>query len=473
LIVTAEKSYRAEIGIKDGRIAQISGGQVSAAAQVLDAEGKWILPGIIDVHTHMELPMELATSCDDFTTGTRAAACGGVTTIIDFSLHRKGTSLEASLRDRRRAADGRVAVDYGLHAEIVEVNEAILDEIPRLVRDGVTSFKLYMAYRRDGRMVDDGGLYAVLKRTAEVSGLVMVHAENGPLLEHLTEQLLMDGKVAPIFHARSRPHQVEEEAVRRAIYLSRFAHGHLYIVHLTTSQALSAVQETHDGGFPVWAETCPQYLLLDETVYLGEGGGDFIATPPLRSPKDREALWLGLAQGGISVISTDHCPFTKEQKRLGMERFDRIPNGLPGVETSLPLIYTHGVYQGHLTANQLVAAMSANPAKIFGLYPAKGALEVGSDADLVIFDPQVEFTISAKALHMNTDFSPYQGFTCRGAVQLTMLRGRIIAQNSQFCGSSGYGQFLHRRIFEPDNCQFWSTHEKASSSAGGPAGQED
>lgn len=457
LVVTAKGSFRAEIGIEAGRIAQVSSHQRGSAAQVLDAEGKWILPGIIDAHTHMELPLKKAVSADDFTSGTIAAACGGVTTIIDFSLHRQGASLEACLRDRRRAADGRVAVDYGLHAEIIDIGQGVLDEIPRLVQKGVTSFKLFLAYRRDGRMVDDGAMYAVLKRVGQAGGLVLVHAENGPLLEHLTDQLLKQGKIAPVYHARSRPNQVEEEAIRRAIAISHFARGNLYIVHLTTRQGLRAVQNAQGDGVAVWAETCPQYLLLDEGAYLGSEGRDFIATPPLRSREDQEALWRGLAQGTISVISTDHCPFTREQKRQGGESFAQVPNGLPGVETSLPLIFSQGVASDRLTANQLVAAMSTNPAKIFGLYPTKGCLEVGSDADVVIFDPEAEFVISAETLHTNTDFSPYQGFAGRGVVQLTMLRGLIIAQNGQFCGPSGYGKFLHRRKFEPDGCQLWPT----------------
>lgn len=461
LLITAEKSFPAEIGIQAGRIAQISDHQEGTASQVLDAEGKWVLPGIIDVHTHMELPLGKVVSSDDFISGSKAAACGGVTTIVDFSLHRRGLSLERCLRDRRRAADGRVVVDYGLHAEVIDVHREILDEIPLLIRKGVTSFKLYMAYRRDGRMVDDGALYAVLKRVGESGGLVLVHAENGPLLEHLTDQLLGEGQVAPIFHARSRPNQVEEEAVRRAIAISHFAQGQLYIVHLTTREALIAVQEAQASGVSVWAETCPQYLLLDESVYSREDGRDFIATPPLRSPEDREALWRGLAQGNISVISTDHCPFTKEQKRQGARSFAQVPNGLPGVETSLPLIYSRGVGGGHLSANQMVAAMSTNPAKIFGLYPTKGSLEVGSDADLVIFDPEAEFSISAEDLHMNTDFSPYQGFEGFGEIQLTMLRGKIIAQRGQFCGPSGQGRFLHRRKCEPEKCQFWPQGRKS------------
>ncbi len=449
LLVTAEKSHQADVGIEGGRIVRIADRHTGSAARVLDAEGKWILPGIIDVHTHMELPLESGTSADDFASGTRAAACGGVTTIIDFSLHRAGASLQACLGDRRQAADGRVAVDYGLHAEITQVNDAILDEIPRLIRDGVTSFKLYLAYRRDGRMVDDGGLYAVLKRAAEVGGLVLVHAENGPLQEYLTDELLCQEKVAPIFHARSRPHQVEEEAVRRAIAICRFAQGHLYIVHVTTKQALAAIEEARREGLAVWTETCPQYLLLDESAYLGPDGKNFIATPPLRSPQDQESLWQGLANGTISVISTDHCPFTRAQKEGAGESFVDVPNGLPGVETSLPLMHAWGVNRDLLTANQLVAHMSTNPARLFGLYPSKGSLEVGSDADLVIFDPQEEFTISAENLHMNTDFSPFQGWKGRGSVQLTMLRGEIIAREGQFCGRPGYGRFLSRRRFEP------------------------
>jgi dihydropyrimidinase len=456
LVITAGESYRANVGIENGRIAQVGPGLGGPAEQVLDAQGKWILPGIIDAHTHMELALSTTVSADDFTGGTQAAACGGVTTIIDFSLHHRGESLESCLKDRRRMADGHVAVDYGLHAEIIDLNEDILAEIPRLIGQGVTSFKLFLAYRRDGRMVDDGDLYAVLKRAGETGGLVLVHAENGPIVEVLTDRLVEQGNTAPIYHARSRPNQVEEEAVQRAIAISRFARGNLYIVHLSTGEGLRVVEEAHQQGTPVWAETCPQYLLLDEEAYLRDEGIDYVATPPLRTPRDREALWAGLAGESISVISTDHCPFTKAQKRQGGGNFSSLPSGLPGVETSLQLIHSHGVDADRLTPNQLVAAMSTNPAKIFGLYPAKGSLEVGSDADLVIFDPQAEYTISAERLHMATDFSPYDGFTGRGAVLTTMLRGVIISRNGQYCGPPGFGQFLRRRKFEPQRCQFWS-----------------
>jgi dihydropyrimidinase len=457
LVVTAEKSFTAEIGVQDGRIARVSSRQGRSAGRVLDAEGKWILPGIIDAHTHMELPLATATSCDDFATGTRAAACGGVTTILDFSLHRQGGSLETCLKDRRRLADGKVAVDYGLHAEIIDPTRNVLAEVPRLIDAGVTSFKLFLAYRRDGRMVDDGALYAVSRHAAQAGGLVLVHAENGPLVEYLTDKLVEEGNEAPIFHARSRPNQVEEEAVRRAIAISRFAGGHLYIVHVSTRQALGAIEEAQDRGASVWAETCPQYLVLDESAYRTDDGIDYIATPPLRSPQDRDALWGGLARGSISTVATDHCPFTRAQKRSGGGGFHDVPGGLPGVETSLPLVYSRGVRSGLLTPNQLVAAMSTNPAKIFGLYPDKGSLEVGSDADLIIFDPQARFEITAAGLHMGTDFSPYEGLTGRGVVETTMLRGEIIAQNGQYCGPAGFGRFLHRRKFEPRRCQFKNT----------------
>ncbi len=448
LLVTPEGSRRADLGIKDGRIDRVSESPGQAAGEVIDAQGKWILPGIIDVHTHMELPVRGTVSADDFTSGTQAAACGGVTTIIDFSLHRPETSLIDCFRERRRSADGRAAVDYGLHAEIVDTDDRILEQIPALIGEGVTSFKLYLAYGRDGRMVDDGQLYAVLRRCADAGALVMVHAENGPLTDRLTDELIGRGRTDPSAHPLSRPGFVEQEAVGRAVSISRFAGGALYIVHVSTRGALSVLIEAHQRKDPVWAETCPQYLLLDEEVYSREDGIHYLATPPLRTTDDQAALWEGLARGHLAVISTDHCPFTRQQKLDRSERFDRVPSGLPGVETSLRLIHSQGVARGRLDPGQMVAAMSSNPARIFGLYPQKGCLQEGSDADLVIFDPQKEFVISAGDLNMRTDFSPYQGWSGRGEVSMTMLRGRIIAQEGRYCGSSGDGEYLHRAKFE-------------------------
>jgi dihydropyrimidinase len=452
LLVTPEGSYRAEVGIRDGRIARLEATQREAAKEVVDAQGKWILPGIIDIHTHMELPVKGTVSADDFVSGTRAAACGGVTTIIDFSLHRPRASLIDCFRERRRAADGRVAVDYGLHAEIVDVTDAILGEIPILVEEGVTSVKLYLAYGQDGRMVDDGQLYAVLRQCAGTGILAMVHAENGPLADRLTGELIRQGRTDPAAHPDSRPNFVEQEAVGRAVAIARFARGFLYIVHVTTREALETLRDAHRRGDPVWAETCPQYLLLDESVYARDDGRQYIATPPLRSLDDQKALWKELAQGHLSVISSDHCPFTTNQKRAAGDRFDRVPSGLPGVETSLCLIHSRGVDGGRLDPNRMVAALSVNPAKIFGLYPQKGALQEGSDADLVIFDPEKEFTISADDLHMQTDFSPYEGISGRGAVTMTMLRGNIIARQGRYCGSAGDGIYLPRKAFDEQRC---------------------
>jgi dihydropyrimidinase len=448
LLISPRDSRRVGIGIRDGRIARVTDGPDEPAGEVIDARGKWILPGLIDVHTHMELPVRGTVSADDFVSGTRAAACGGVTTIIDFSLHRSGASLVDCYRERRGAADGRVAVDYGLHAEIVDPGDPVLEEIPALIDQGVTSFKIYLAYGRDGRMVDDGHLYAVLRRCGREGGLVMVHAENGSLADRLTDELIARGQTGPPAHPRSRPDFVEQEAVERAVAINRFAGGALYIVHVSTRASLDVIERAHRREEPVWAETCPHYLLLDENVYSRQDGLQYIATPPLRTVDDQEALWSSLACGDLSVIATDHCPFTRQQKLDRGDRFDRVPSGLPGVETSLALIHSQGVDRGRFGPGLMVAAMSANPARIFGLYPRKGCLQEGSDADMVIFDPQEEFVISAGDLHMRTDFSPYQGMSGRGAVTMTLLRGRIIARDGHYCGSDGDGNYLRRDRFD-------------------------
>ena len=448
LLISPRESRRVGIGIRGGRIARVTDGPDETAEEVIDARGKWILPGLIDVHTHMELPARGTVSADDFVSGTQAAACGGVTTIIDFSLHRTGASLVDCYRERRGAADGRAAVDYGLHAEIVDPGDRVLEEIPALIGEGVTSFKLYLAYGRDGRMVDDGQLYAVLRRCGREGGLVMVHAENGPLADRLTDELIARGQTGPPAHPRSRPDFVEQEAVGRAVAINRFAGGALYIVHVSTRAALDVIRQAHRREEPVWAETCPHYLLLDEDVYSRGDGLQYIATPPLRTADDQEALWDGLACGDLSVIATDHCPFTRRQKLDRGDRFDRVPSGLPGVETSLVLVHSQGVGRGRFAPGRMVAAMSANPARIFGLYPRKGCLQEGSDADMVIFDPQGEFVLSAGDLHMRTDFSPYQGMSGRGAVTMTLLRGKIIARDGRYCGSAGDGNYLRRDTFD-------------------------
>ena len=459
LLITPEGSRRAELGIRDGRIDKVidatgkAAGEIidesgEDAAEVIDARGQWILPGIIDVHTHMELPVRGTVSADDFSSGTQAAACGGVTTIIDFSLHRQGASLTECFRERRGSADGRVAVDYGLHAEIIDPGERVLEEIPALIEEGVTSFKLYLAYGRDGRMVDDGQLFAVLRRCGQCGALVMVHAENGPLADRLTDELIARGQAGPEGHPLGRPDFTEQEAIGRAVAINRFAGGFLYIVHVSTRGSVDILRDAHDRNEKVWAETCPHYLLLDEDVYGRPDGIQYLATPPLRTSDDQEALWGGLAGGDLSVVSTDHCPFTRRQKLERGDRFDRVPSGLPGVETSLCLIHSQGVVPGRLDPGRMVAAMSANPARIFGLYPQKGCLREGSQADVVIFDPEKEFVLSAENLHMRTDFSPYQGWSGRGAVTMTLLRGKIIVREGRYCGSAGDGSYLGRAAFD-------------------------
>jgi len=440
-LVTHKETFRGEIGIQAGKIAKI-GERISEGVITIDASGKLIFPGIIDAHTHMETPVKGYVSSDDFSTGTKAAAAGGVTTIIDFTIQAKGQSLKESIEERKRQANGRVYIDYALHCNLTDFNVSFLREIPEIIASGITSFKVFMAYRNEGIMVSNENLKLLLKETRKYGGLVQVHAENGFLLDYLVEKAIQRGNTSPLFHPKTRPNYVEEEAGVRAIVLAEEVGGNLYLVHLSTREAVEAVKWGKERGVKIFAETCPQYLLLTEEVYQWDDASYYITSPPLRSEEDKEALWQGIREGTIDVVATDHCPFTRAQKDGGKDIFFETPNGLPGVETLFPLIYSEGAVKRGLSPNKLVELLAYNPAKIFGLYPRKGAITEGSDADLVIFNPEKEMKIRANELHMNLDFSPYEGLTIKGIPELTISRGEIIYEQGNFPASQGRGKFV-------------------------------
>ncbi len=449
-VVTATDTFVSDVAINRGKIAAIGDNLPREnAAQVIDAAGKYVLPGGIDVHTHLDMPFGGTTSSDDFETGTRAAAFGGTTTLIDFAIQYKGQTLRTAFDAWMEKASGKAVCDYAFHCIITELADAQLEEMNALVREGVTSFKLFMAYP-GVFMLDDGSIFKALRRTANNGGLVCMHAENGNAIDVIVQQALAEGKKAPKYHALTRPTTAEAEATARAIALAEMAGAPVYIVHLSCNDALEKVREARDRGLPVYAETCPQYLYLsiDNFDVPGFEGAKYVFTPPLREKWHQEKLWNGLKRDHLQVVSTDHCPFCfKEQKELGRGDFTKIPNGGPGVEHRMSLIYSGGVAAGRFSVNRFVELVSTTPAKLFGLYPRKGTIAVGSDADLVIFDPNRKHTISAKTHHMRVDYSMFEGIQVSGMPSTVFSRGRVVVDEDKFLGRAGAGEFVKRSTY--------------------------
>lgn len=444
-IVTESVITKKDIGIIGEKIVAIADELDASAKKVIDAEGKYIFPGAIDVHVHLETPISQTVSSDNFETGTIAAACGGTTTIIDFVTQDRGNPVEEAVAARINQAVDKAVIDYGFHIALTDINDHTLAAIPTLIEDGFTSFKLYMTYQF---RVDDGEMLRVLTRVNEYGGLVCVHAENHYMIDYLIREYRRTGKKAPRYHPLSRPILAEWEATNRAIKLARLISAPLYIVHVTCSKSLAEIAQAREHGYPVMAETCPQYLILSEDKYEEPGfeGAKYVMSPPLRPLGNQAVLWHALARGDLQVVSTDHCPFFfKGQKDLGKDFFGFIPNGIPGIEVRPVLLYTYGVVQRRLNLQQFVSVIAANPAKIFGLYPEKGTIAVGSDADLVIFDPQAEKTLTKKILHEKVDYTPYEGIKLKGFPVSTIVRGEVIVENGVFIGKSGRGKLLKRK----------------------------
>jgi dihydropyrimidinase len=435
---------QADVLVEGDKIVKVEPFIRADVSKVVNAEEKFVLPGAIDVHTHMQLPVSRTVSADDFFTGTRAAAFGGVTTLIDFATQSKGESLKESAAKRRSEAEGKVCIDYGLHLGITDLTDETMAEIPLMIDQGYPSFKLFMAYPE--LALDDGELYAAIRTVSEAGGMAGVHAENMHLIRRFVRTLLSEGKTAPMYHEMSRPAFVEAEAVSRAIVLASETRSNLYFFHLSTARGLAEIRKAQEKGFPVYAETCPQYLLLTRDKYREPNfrAARYVMSPPLRGIEDQNALWSGLADGSLQVVGSDHCPFTTDQKKLGQESFDRIPNGGPGVETLLPLLLSEGVGKGRLTIERLAEVTSTGPARLFGLYPRKGAVMAGSDADLVIIDPAKEVALSAETLHMNIDYTLYEGLVLKSYPLITISKGKVICSDGQFFGVSGEGKFIPR-----------------------------
>jgi dihydropyrimidinase len=448
-VVTADGSFAADVLVDGERIAQIGTGLGAsvAADQTLDASGRYVIPGGIDVHTHMELPFGGTFAKDTFETGTRAAAFGGTTTIVDFAVQSRGKSLREGLDAWHAKAEGNAVIDYGFHMIMSDVNDDSLREMDQLVAEGVPDFKLFTAYP-GVFFSDDGAIFRAMQQTAKNGGLIMMHAENGLAIDVIAADTVAAGTTDPIGHGLARYSVLEGEATSRVIRLAEAAHVPVYIVHLSAKEALDAVRAARDEGLPAFAETCPQYLFLSLDD-LGDGfeGAKFVCSPPLRDAAagHQEELWKGLVKDDLQIVSTDHCPFDFHgQKELGRGDFRKIPNGLPGVEDRMDLLHDGGVVAGRLTRERWVSLTSTTPAKMFGLYPRKGTLAVGSDADLVIYDPNRRRTISAKTHHMDVDYSCYEGREVQGAADVVMSRGSIVVRGGEFSGRAGAGQFLKR-----------------------------
>jgi dihydropyrimidinase len=406
----------------------------------------YVLPGGIDCHTHLDMPFGGTTSADDFLTGTRAAAFGGTTTIVDFAIQPRGTRMRDALDVWWKKAEGKACIDYGLHMIVTDLGACGLEDMDDLVSEGVASFKLFMAYP-NVLMVDDATIFKALSQTARNGALICMHAENGSVIDVIVARAIAEGKTAPIYHALTRPPRAEAEAVYRAIAMAEIAGAPVYIVHLSSEDALNVVREARDRGVPAFAETCPQYLLLsiEELERPNFEGAKFVFTPPLRPKHHLPKLWEGLKQDRLQVVSTDHCPFCfADQKILGKDDFTKIPNGGPGIENRLQLMYHFGVNQGQLSLNRFVEITATTPARIFGMYPRKGEIAAGSDADLVIWDPAALYTISAATHHMRVDYSMFEGYEVRGNARTVLSRGEVIVDGGQFLGKPGRGNYLKR-----------------------------
>jgi dihydropyrimidinase len=449
-IVTASDTYASDLGVKDGRITAIAQDlPKESAKQVLSADGCYVIPGGIDVHTHLDLPFGGTSSADDFESGTIAAAHGGTTTLIDFAVQFRGETLRTAFDTWMKKAEGKAAIDYGFHCIVTDLPDARLDEMDTLVKEGVASFKLFMAYP-GVFMLEDSDIYKAMGQAAKSGAMICMHAENGGAIDVIVQRALAEGKTAPKYHALTRPVAAEAEATGRAIALAEMAGSPVYIVHLSCNEALEKVREARDRGLPVFAETCPQYLYLslDNMDVPGFEAAKYVYTPPPREKWHQEKLWDGLVRDNLQVVSTDHCPFCyKEQKELGIDDFSKIPNGGPGIEHRLSLIYTGGVHGKRFSPNRFVELVATAPAKLFGLYPRKGTIAIGSDADIVIFDPNKEETISAETHHMKVDYSMFEGIQTKGAPRQVLSGGRVIIDRGKFTGKVGQGTFLKRQPY--------------------------
>lgn len=445
-VVTSTDLFEADVLIEGEKVKAIGKDLGFKADRVLDASGCYLLPGGIDAHTHMELPFMGTFSSDNFETGTLAGLHGGTTTIIDFAIQSQGKSLNSALDAWHEKADGHAVGDYAFHLAVTDFNPETRKEVKDIIETrGITSFKTFMAYK-GALMVNDRQMVELMAEIKDRGGMMITHCENGDLVDELISQNREAGNRAPRYHYLSRPPIAESEATGRVADLAHGGGHPLYIVHLTCEDALNRVRDSLKRNQKIFVETCVQYLLLDESLYESEGfeGSKWVMSPPLRKAADREALWAGIQQNIVHTVATDHCPFCMDQKKMGLNDFSRIPNGAPGVENRMELMYSEGVVKGRISLNKLVEVTSTAPAKIFGLFPRKGTIAIGSDADIVIFDPTVRHVHSAKTHHMNCDYSAYEGWKVQGKVRSTLLRGTVAIDEGKAKVGKGFGQYLKR-----------------------------
>jgi dihydropyrimidinase len=441
-IITAIDTFNADIGITEGKITTIAKKIPDEEGKdIIDAKGFMVMPGGIDVHVHLELPFCGTVSKDDFENGTKAGACGGLTMLIDYAI---GASVKKAVDERRKQADPKVCIDYSLHGGIIDW-ETAKNEIDDLVKEGIPTFKMFMVYKNEGWMADDGMLLAALEKTANNGARIMVHAENDFMIQALLKKHEKEAKQLGAYgHAVTRPDFTESEAIGRAIRCAEISGGRLYIVHMSTGEGADEVKSGHSRGVNVYAETCPQYLLLDDSLFKEKNGHHYATCPQLRKPKDIKRLWDAIQESSVQVIGTDTCTFDTKQKAMWEGDFRKIPYGMPGVETMLPLMYTYGVGENKISLNRFVQLCSTYPAKLFGMFPQKGTIAVGSDADIVIFDPQKPVKISWKNMQTNCDWSPFEGHELKGYPAYTLSRGVVVAKDGKFVGKVGHGKFVER-----------------------------
>jgi dihydropyrimidinase len=450
-VVTADAERKADVLVRDGKVIEVREGvgPPPGAGDLIDATGMLVLPGVVDPHTHLLLDTGTARTADDFESGSASAAAGGVTTYLDFAPQLPGQTFGQALRTRLELIEGRSYVDYGIHLNITNLGDGWERELEALVDAGVTSAKVYTTYRDTIFYADDWTWYRLMERSGDAGLLVQVHAENDAIVVGKTQELLRQGKKGLTYHAASRPVFAEVEAVSRGLIFSQQTSSPIYFVHLSSPRSVDLITEARDQGVQAIAETCPHYLVLDDSVYAGQDAARFVMTPPLRNRASQSQLWTRLMEQLIHSLGSDHCGFSLAQ-REGIDDFSRVSPGIPGVETSLLLLYTFGVLQHHMKLRQLVRLLSTNPAKIFGLWPRKGDIRPGSDADLVLFDPRPTRALSASELHSRAGFSPYEGLMVTGKVHTTICRGQVIYRDGAIVGDRGFGRFFKCAPFDPE-----------------------
>lgn len=444
-VITATDDFIADIFIEGETIRKIGRNLSEQADEVIDASGKLVMPGGIDPHVHLDMPFMGTFSSDNYETGTRAALFGGTTMVIDFILQKQGNSLRAALDEWNGRAKGNAVGDYSFHMAVTDYNEDTRKEIRSMIEDeGISSFKTFMAYK-GALMIDDRQMVGLMEEVKKYGGLINVHATNGDMIDYLTHKHRSEGKLSPLYHYLSQPEVTEAEASGRFADLSAYTGCPGYIVHLTCEGALNAVRNATRRNQKVFVETCIQYLILDASLYEKDfEGAKWVMSPPLRQKKDQETLWAGINQGLVQVVATDHCPFMWEQKLMGKDDFSKIPNGHPAIENRMELLFSEGVKKGRISLNKYVEVACTNPAKIFGMFPKKGTIAVGSDADIILIDPDEKHVISASTHHMNVDYSGYEGWECTGKVKTVLLRGKLAIHHNECLVDKGYGKFVRR-----------------------------